>query len=109
MAAEEPGATDAEEDAATAPPDEVAPEGAEAEAPAAGDAEAEGPAPAAAEDFDPSELAVGPQTPELQQLDKLIHEALEALLIKAKELGITKPPYGRGPSRAEAASSQPPA
>ena len=46
---------------------------------------------------DESMIAVGPQTAELKQLDDLIHGALEALLIEAKERGIDKPPYGRGP------------
>lgn len=34
--------------------------------------------------------------PELQELDKVVHRALEALLVEAKRLGITKPPFGRG-------------
>lgn len=33
---------------------------------------------------------------ELQELDRVVHKALEALLVEAKRLGITKPPFGRG-------------
>ena len=58
----------------------------------------EGGAPAPAKPvIDDSMLAIGPQTEDLKVLDDLIHGALEALLIEAKERGIDKPPYGRGP------------
>ena len=46
--------------------------------------------------IDESQLECGPQEEDLKVLDNLIHGALEALLIEAKERGIDKPPYGRG-------------
>lgn len=56
----------------------------------------EGEATATPDDVEPL-LESGPQTEDLKILDNLIHGALEALLIEAKERGIDKPPYGRGP------------